>query len=208
MNIRTIINNLMIIVVLIFMVHQYMVAQIISAARGGSSAGGAIQISDNASESEIIAAILPKEEDINRPYSWQGKQVTLTAQVPNNGYDMLVAMNRVQLDDAGKQRFAKLTKQIYHPCCDVAIANCGCKHAVAAQGLIKFLITQNYTDEDIKKEVFLWNRFWWPKHYASAAVYLSKEGINPANVSIDEWLGPKLSTFRSGRRMRAALGIR
>ncbi len=208
MDIKKTINNLMIVVILIFSVHQYFVAQIINAAGGSSAIGGSLQISDGASESEIIAAILPKEEDIERPYEWQGKQVTLTAQVPDNGYDMLVAMNKIQLSDADKSRFIKLAKQVYHPCCDASIANCGCKHAVAAQGLTKYLITLGYSDEDIKKEIFLWNRFWWPKHYASAAVYLNKEGVNPASISVDEWLGPKLSTFRSGRKMRASLGIR
>ncbi len=212
MNIRSYIHNLTIILIVILATHQFAVARVIRSVSQGSSAGSSasIQISDGASESEIIAAIIPQEKDVKRPYSWQGNQVTLSVQTPGNGYDMLVAMNRIQLQgEEERSRYAQLTKRIYHPCCDVSIANCGCKHAVAAQGLIKYLITQqDYSDEEIMNEVFLWNRFWWPKHYATAAVYLNNQGTNPAEVSVEDWLGPKLSTFRSGRRMRASLGVR
>ncbi len=200
------INNLMIIVVLFFIVNQYFVGQFLSSARAFSS-GPRIQLSDNATEGEIIQAILPQEEDTVRPYEWQGQAVTLSAQVPGNGYDKLVEMNRLSLNTPQEQaRYKDLTDSIYHPCCDVAISKCGCKHAVAAQGLIKYLLTQGYDDSQIKDEVFLWNRYWWPKHYATAAIYLNSQGSNPASISTSDWLGSSLSTIRSGRKMRAALG--
>ena len=197
----------MIIFVLLFIVNQYLVAKAFSSNNIAPSSGSNIQLSDNATETEVIKAILPKDSETTRPYEWKGQKVTLSAQTPGNGYDMLADMNNIQLTDADQQsRFNALTKSIYHPCCDAPISSCGCKHSVSAKGVIKFLLGQNYTDDQIRDEVFLWNRYWWPKHYATAAVYLNSQGTNPASINTKDWLGPKLSTIRSGRKMKAALG--
>ncbi len=206
--IKGMINNMMLVVILLFLANQYFVSQAVGSSSLGGSRGSKIQLRDNAGEGEIIAAILPKDSDTVRPYTWQGQQVTLSAGTPGNGYDMLVAMNKsVNLvDESQKSRFSDLSNTIYHPCCDVPIGSCGCKHAVAARGLVKYLLAEGYTDEQIKDEVFVWNRYWWPKHYATAAIYLNSQGTNPASVSVSDWLGSKLSTVRAGRKMRAALG--
>jgi len=201
------INSLMIIVVLFFAANQYFIGQFLDSASASSPVSSGFTLRDNANESEIIAAILPNDADTLRPYKWQGQPVTLSAQVPGNGYDMLVAMNKIKLASADQQgTFSALTKDIYHPCCDAPISSCGCKHSVAAQGLIKYLITEGYSNEQIKDEVFLWNRYWWPRHYATAAIYLNSQGTNPSAVSTADWLGPNLSTIRSGRKMKAILG--
>ncbi len=206
LKIDKVINNLTIIVVLFFLVNQYFTSQVLGSNRPKSS-GPKIELRNGATEGEIIQAVLPQNSDTVRPYKWQGQEVTLSAQVPGNGYDKLVEMNRLSLaTPEQQQRYKTLTDEIYHPCCDVSISRCGCKHAVAAQGLIKFLLTEGYDDNQIKDEVFLWNRYWWPKHYATAAIYLNSQGSNPSTISTADWLGPSLSTIRSGRKMRAALG--
>lgn len=211
--IKKINNNLMIVAILFFAFNQFSIGQAIgssSIAFNSSSGfnGSKIQLDDNAAENEIILAILPQDKDTIRPYKWQGKDVTLSARVPDNGYDMLVAMNKINLTTTEqKDRFKNLTDAIYHPCCNAPVGGCGCKHAIAAQGVIKYLLTQEYSDSQIRDEVFLWNRYWWPKHYATVAVYLSSQGTNPAKVSTEDWLGKELSTIRAGRQMKAALGI-
>ncbi len=204
---KKVINSLIIIVALLFVANQYLIGKLSSSATGVSPAGSSIALSNNADDSEIIAAILPKDADTVRPYKWQGQEVTLTAQTPGNGYDMLVEMNQAQLTTADQQaRFKAITKSIYHPCCGAPIASCGCKHAIAAKGLVKYLLTQEYTDDQIKDEVFLWNRFWWPKHYATAAIYFNSQGTNPASISASDWLGASVSTVKAGKQMKAALG--
>ena len=205
-NLKNVINNLALIAVLLFGVNQLTIIKLTSSARAFGSVGSNIQLRDNAGEAEVIKAILPKDSDTVRPYQWEGQPVTLSARVPNNGYDKLVAMNKVQLTtEETKSRFTNLTKNIYHPCCDAPLASCGCKHSVAAKGLVKYLLNEGYDDEQIKGEVFMWNRYWWPRHYATAAVYLNSQGTNPAEISMTDWLGSNLSTIRSGRKLRALL---
>jgi len=85
----------MLLAILILLANQVLLGQVIAAGQGGglAPAGAAsIRLSDNASQSEIIAAILPQASDTTRPYQWQGQAVTLSAQSPGNGYDMLVEM--------------------------------------------------------------------------------------------------------------------
>lgn len=202
-------NNLMIVAILFFAVNQFFIGQAVGSAPViNVSSGPKIQLSINATENEIILAILPQDKDTIRPYKWQEQDVTLSAQVPGNGYDMLVAMNRVNLTTTEQNdRFKKLANTIYHPCCNGPIGGCGCKHAIAAQGLTKYLLTQGYSDDEIKDEIFLWNRYWWPKHYATVGIYLNSQGTNPAEVSTEDWLGPELSSLRAGKQMKAALGI-
>jgi len=73
-------------------------------------------------------------------------------------------------------------------------------------GLSKYLITLGYDDQKIKKELFLWYRFWWPKHYAIAATYLQSKGTDPKSVSVDDWMSDRLSNIRSEQLMMNELG--
>lgn len=210
--IKKINNNLILFAILVLFANQVLLGQVLAAKPGSGLASGAsskLQVSDNASEAEMITAVVPQDKDFTRPYQWQGQTVTLSAQVSGNGYDMLAAMDRTialsQLTADQQQRYNDLVKNIYHPCCDAPIGSCGCKHAVAAKGLIKYLLSQSWTDAQISDEVFLWDRFWWPKHYVTVALYLQSQGINPATVTAKDWLSSRLSTLRAGRQMSASL---
>lgn len=178
----------------------------------GNTGGGSsnlISLPPGTSEGKIIAAMLPQDKDINRPFLWKGKTVTLSVQKPGNGYDMLVDMERSiplsSLTSAQKTRYDSLIMKIYHPCCDAPVGACGCKHAVAIRGLIKDRLKAGWSDEQIYKEAFLWLRFWWPKHYAQMGVYLVSQGKDPSKISPQEWDGRSYSTIRSGRVVAAEL---
>lgn len=175
----------------------------------GSGSSNLISLPSGSSESDIVIAMIPQDKDLNRPFLWNGKTVTLTVQTPGNGYDMLVDMEKsIALSDLTpeqKSRYDYLIMNIYHPCCDAPVGACGCKHAVAIRGLIKNLLVEGWSDEQIYEEAFLWLRFWWPKHYAQMGVYLVSQGIDPSGISPQEWDGKDYSTIRSGRVVAAEL---
>lgn len=204
-------NNLLIIVLLLFLANQYFLGQVFSQSKAASTSSfDQVRLPADASLTEVMEAIIPQTDTV-RPYQWNGQSVTLSVQRPNNGYDMLVEMYRSiqedQLDSNQKTRFGALAQSIYHPCCDAAIGNCGCKHAIADKGLIKYLLSQDWEDDRIFEEVFLWQRYWWPRHYTIAALYLQSQGINSTEISAKEWLSAQFSTLRAGRKMKAELGI-
>lgn len=161
------------------------------------------------SENKIIAVMIPQSSEINRPYSWRGRTVTLTVQKQGNGYDMLVDMERsISLSDLTsnqQSRYKSLVMNIYHPCCDAPVGVGGCKHAVAIKGLVKYLLKEGWSDKQIYKEAFLWLRFWWPKHYAQIGVYLVSQGTDPSKISPKEWDGKDYSTIKAGRFVAAEL---
>mgnify|MGYP000718257541 CR=1 FL=1 len=175
----------------------------------GEDSSNLVSLPPGTSESKIVAAMLPQDKDINRPFKWKGKTVTLSVQKQDNGYDMLVDMERSiplsSLNAQQKSRYDSLIMKIYHPCCDAPVGACGCKHAVAIRGLIKNLLVEGWSDDQIYEEAFLWLRFWWPKHYAQMGVYLVSQGTDPSEISPQEWDGRDYSTIRSGRVVAAKL---
>ena len=175
----------------------------------GSGSSNLISLPSGSSESDIVNAMIPQDKDLNRPFTWRGKTVTLTVQTPDNGYDMLVDMEKsISLSDLTpeqKSRYNSLIMKIYHPCCDAPVGACGCKHAVAIRGLIKNLLVEGWSDEQIYEEAFLWLRFWWPKHYAQMGVYLVSQGKDPSEITPQEWDGKDYSTIRAGRVVAAEL---
>lgn len=178
----------------------------------GNTGGGSsnlISLPAGTSESKIIAAMLPQDNEIKRPFKWKGKQVTLTVEKPGNGFDMLVDMDRSiplsSLTSGQKARYNSLIMKIYHPCCDAPVGACGCKHAVAIRGLIKDRLKAGWSNSQIYKESFLWLRFWWPKYYAEMGVYLVSQGKDPSKISPEVWDGKDYSTLRSRKLVAAEL---
>jgi len=172
-------------------------------ALGINSKGGLSSLRASSSLDEIISSVVPSVSEKNRPYSWKGVPVTLTANGPSNGYDLLVNMEReISLDELSADKKAvynKMIMEIFHPCCDAPIGACGCKHAVADRGLIKFLLMKGWSEDKIYDEILLWHRFWWPRHYVIMALYLIDKGADPSSLSSKEWLSSKLSTIRAER---------
>lgn len=147
--------------------------------------------------------ILPSNEESVRPYKWKNEKVTLDNYVQNNGKQMLEMDKEITDSNLTEDQIKRLNLlgKLPHPCCNAPIDTKDCLHAQAAMGLIKFLISEGWDDAKIKKELFLWYRFWWPKHYAIAAAYLELKGTDPLKVSVDNWMGENLSTIRSEQIM-------
>lgn len=194
------IRYLLIGVIIITLIKQTLLTQVfVALATPGN-------LNNNATASTIIN-ILPSDQESVRPYKWKDESVTLDNYVQNNGKQMLEMGKEIadsSLTEGQNKRLTSLGK-LPHPCCNAPIDTKDCLHAQAAMGLIKYLITQGWDDVKIKKELFLWYRFWWPKHYAIAAAYLEMKGTDPLKVSVDDWLSHSLSTVRSEQLMMQEL---
>ncbi len=196
------IKGLLIIAILATAVKQILLTQVIyalstSSITLSSSTGG-----------NTSTSILPTDKDEVRPYKWKDQEVTLKKYVETNGQQM-IEMEKEITDSsltADQKKRLNAFELLPHPCCNAPINTKDCLHAQAAMGLFKYLITLGYDDQKIKKELFLWYRFWWPKHYAIAATYLQSKGTAPQSVSIDDWMSDRLSNIRSEQLMMNELG--
>lgn len=194
----------LVIVVILTVIKQLLMNQVIFAFSNGTLS----LTSNQAPNSNYITSILPTDKDEVRPYKWKNEDVTLKKYVDTNGKQMLEMDKEIgdsTLTDDQKKRLKALGK-LPHPCCNAPIDTKDCLHAQAAMGLIKYLITLGWDDNKIKKEVLLWYKYWWPRHYAIAATYLTSKGTDPAKVAVDDWLSEQLSTVRSEQVMSQALG--
>jgi len=61
-------------------------------------------------------------------------------------------------------------------------AKCGCAHHLALIGLIKYLIQQGYTDEQILDETQRWKAYFFPQGYVSEV--LEERGISPESAGL------------------------
>lgn len=197
------IRYLLILVIIFTVIKQLLMNQIILAFSNGSVSLNSSQ-TPNAS---YITSVLPTDKDEVRLYKWKNEEVTLKKYVDTNGKQMLEMDKEItdsSLTNNQKNRLAKLGK-LPHPCCNAPIDTKDCLHAQAAMGLIKYLITLSWDDNQIKKEVLLWYKYWWPRHYAIAAIYLNSKGTDPIKVSVEDWLSEQLSTVRSEQIMMQEL---
>lgn len=203
-------HNLLLLLVLILFANQYLLFKVLTKSGISTSSFSQIVLPAKVSETEIAQVVIPGEKDNLRPYQWKGQEVTLKGYAQTNGRQLTEMNREITLDSLSpelKSRYQKLVEQIYHPCCDAPIGKCGCIHALAGMGLTKFLLSQGWPEEKIQDEVFLWSRWWFPKHYVASVIYLRKQGVDPFRLSSAEWLSASLSTVRAGRKIGADLGI-
>lgn len=203
-------HNLFILLILLLFANQYLLFQIINQKITNTSVFSQIVLPISASESEIAKAVIPGDKDNLRPYKWKDQEVTLKGYAQTNGRQFTEMNKEITLDSLSpelKSRYQKLAGNIYHPCCDAPISQCGCIHALAGMGIVKFLLQEGWEDQKIQEEVFLWSRYWFPKHYVAATIYLRKQGTDPFKLKSAEWLSASLSTVKAGRKIGANLGI-
>lgn len=173
--------------------------------------GSSFRPTAGAPNNDVITAFLPGDGDIVRPYQWDGKDVRMDEYAPTNGEYLVEMEKEIDLNDlSSSQRstFDRIAGNVYHPCCDTTIDSCGCLHAVAGRGLAKKLLLEGWSEDQIYDELLLWQKLWWPKHYAGVATYLNQQGQSPFDFDSKTLLGMEFSTVRAGRTIGAELGIK
>lgn len=193
------IRRVLIIAIVITAIKQILLTQTMYALSSGES---------SFSTNSTVIDIKPTDREAVRPYKWKDEEVTLQKYIQTNGKQMVEMDSQIadsSLTSDQKKRLEAFGK-LPHPCCNAPIDTKDCLHAQAAMGLAKYLITLGWDDKKIKEELFLWYRFWWPKHYAIASSYLQSKGAYPQSVSVDDWMNARLSTIQSEQLMMKELG--
>ena len=91
----------------------------------------------------------------------------------------------IDLDPSWKDRAISLAESTYHPCCGVTVATNDCGHAIALTGLIKKLVRDGRTDDQIRSELLMWEEYYFPRHYVIMGLALKKanEPLSHLDVS-------------------------
>ena len=96
-------------------------------------------------------------------------------------------------DPSWKDLYQKIVDSTYHPCCGVTISTNDCGHAIALTGLAKKMLQDGKSEAEIRQELLLWEKYFFPRHYVIMGLALRKMG-QPLD-KID--LSPEYSTTAS-----------
>lgn len=128
--------------------------------------------------------IIPKE-GTKSPYGLTYSLDTFADQ-KNWSKDITVA-------DSWKDLYQKIADSTYHPCCGVTISTNDCGHAIALTGLTKKMLQDGKTESDIRQELLLWEKYFFPRHYVIMSLAAKKAGIDFSKID----LSPDYSTVQS-----------
>lgn len=191
----TISKNTLIMIMLLFLIglvglNQYLILSINSViktlitGRAIISQEGTVSQEGSDLVQQIYNEVVPKEgspTDYGLTFSEQGLQT-------------LVDYQLISLTGEDQQRYIKIGSSpdtACEYCCGIGERGalrddgniaCGCAHNIALAGLIKFLIQQGYTDEQILEEIQRWKAYFFPRGYVIEV--LEERGINPESVGL------------------------
>jgi len=189
-------KNVIVVVMLVFLIgligiNQYLISSINSAVGKSPLTGRAVTPQEGTTSEgdnvvqQIYDEVVPKEG------SDTGYGITFST----NGMNTLVGYYRsIELTGNGQEKFIAVGTQPNtgcEYCCGIgngeAITSdgrtrCGCDHHLALIGLIKYLIQQGYSDEQILGEIQKWKAYFFPQGYVSEV--LEERGINPESAGL------------------------
>lgn len=113
----------------------------------------------------------------------------------NNGIKTLVGYaSSIELSGDEQTRYVSIGNQpdtACEYCCGIGERGaltqdgriaCGCEHNIAITGLIRYLIKEGYSDEEILQEIQKWKSYFFPKDYL--AEVLDERGVSPESVGL------------------------
>lgn len=96
----------------------------------------------------------------------------------------------------------RIAENVYRSCCGNSTAFPDCNHGMAALGYIEWAVYNGLPENQIYKDLLVFNSFWFPQNYVEMAVYFDKAGTKWKNVD------PKLALSRDYASSQGAARIR
>lgn len=112
----------------------------------------------------------------------------------------------IPLTDEQQKRVADIAQNIYRPCCNNPTWFPDCNHGMAALAAIEMMVSKNFSDDEIYRNVLKLNSFWFPNNYLTAAVYFDKQGISWDKVDAKKVLGKDFSSATGASRLQSIVG--
>ncbi len=111
------------------------------------------------------------------------------------GVDLYSSAKIIDLSDEEQGRVAKISANIYRPCCGNSTAFPDCNHGMAILGLVELMVDQEFGDEEIYKAALAFNSYWFPQTYIDLAYYFkTKEKLEWKDIDAKKVLGAQYSS--------------
>lgn len=124
-------------------------------------------VSSNVGNAPITgSAVAPTQTQISKNITIPSGKTSYGVEFSQQGYDQLMGyQTSISLTQDQQSKYQQLIMEIPHECCNGAIGQCDCGHAVALKGLVKLLLQNGYTDQQIKDEAYKWRVLFFSQNY-------------------------------------------
>jgi hypothetical protein len=145
-----IVSLMLVLLIALIGINQYLLFSISSStSRGATITGGATQVQQSRSS----------------PIS-SGEKTSYGISFSQQGYEQLIGYQKsITLTQDEQPKYEELIMEIPHECCNGAIGQCDCGHAVALKGLVKLLLQNDYTDQEIEDEAYKWRQLFFSQNF-------------------------------------------
>lgn len=96
---------------------------------------------------------------------------------------------------------ARVSQNIYRPCCGNSVYFPDCNHGMAMLGLLELMASQGATEAQMYKTALAVNAYWFPDTYTAIAKYFAKRGTTWANIDPKEALSSAYSSAQGYRQI-------
>lgn len=98
---------------------------------------------------------------------------------------------------------ARVSQNIYRPCCGNSVYFPDCNHGMAMLGLLELMVSQGASEAQMYKTALAVNAYWFPDTYTAIAKYFAKRGTTWANIDPKEALSATYSSAQGYRQILA-----
>ena len=108
--------------------------------------------------------------------------------------DYLNKFDLIPLTEGQQEKVAKISKNVYRPCCGNSTWFPDCNHGMAALAAIEMMVANGVSDEEIYRNILKLNSFWFPGTYTTTATYFLRQGVPWDKVDAKAVLGKEFSS--------------
>lgn len=111
----------------------------------------------------------------------------------------------IPLTDEQQELVKRIAENVFRPCCGNPTSFPDCNHGMAALGYIEWAIYNGLSEDQIYKDLLVFNSFWFPQNYVEMAVYFDKQGIKWKNVDAKLALSSVYSSAQGAQRIKQSI---
>ena len=115
------------------------------------------------------------------------------------------SQNLVELNGFQQDLVKKIAENVYRPCCGNHTAFPDCNHGMAALALIEIEVSAGIPEEQIYRDVLVFNSFWFPQTYLEIAAYFKDQGVKWEAVDAKTVLGFDYSSAEGAQMISTAV---
>lgn len=111
----------------------------------------------------------------------------------------------INLTPEQQELVARVSQNIYRPCCGNSTHFPDCNHGMAMLGLLELMASQGVSEEEMYKSALAINAFWFPDTYLTIAKYLESKGLSWSGTEPKAILGANFSSAAGYRQILAQI---